>query len=306
MNEVARTVITIDPDFAAIWGKLEGEAYEGLKAEIKADGIRDPLVIWNKDNRHILIDGHNRLRVAEELHIHAVPISYKVFKNKAEAAQWISDHQNARRNATPGQMYVAAENAQKVIRKQGETARAATLKRGDKLPDLENSPKRETPINTRKEVAKASGLTEWQVRQGDYIRKHAPEKLEDLRTGKKDLKEVYQETVKANAPKKDDIVRKYEQIEEATRQDGKTVDLQTAKAHKQAEDFLEKQRASDAYDIIYNIIRESRKLTDEMIEVYRKVYSEKDEQKFLINARSIWDAGQRLIKLGEWTQEVIK
>lgn len=306
MNEVARTVITIDPDFAAIWGKLEGEAYEGLKAEIKADGIRDPLVIWNKDNRHILIDGHNRLRVAEELHIHAVPISYKVFKNKAEAAQWISDHQNARRNATPGQIYVAAENAQKVIRKQGETARAATLKRGDKLPDLENSPKRETPINTRKEVAKASGLTEWQVRQGDYIRKHAPEKLEDLRTGKKDLKEVYQETVKANAPKKDDIVRKYEQIEEATRQDGKTVDLQTAKAHKQAEDFLEKQRASDAYDIIYNIIRESRKLTDEMIEVYRKVYSEKDEQKFLINARSIWDAGQRLIKLGEWTQEVIK
>lgn len=313
MNEIARSVITIDPDFAAIWGDLDNAAYEGLKAEIIADGIRDPLVIWNPNNNHILVDGHNRLKVAKELNMMSVPVSYKVFKDKAEAAAWIVSHQSARRNMTDWQKYKAAEVYQRIIREQAEKnlhkAEGGDRKSESFKPNqgLANSPKVEKTIDTRKETAAASGLSEWKIRQGDFIQKNATdEQKAALDSGRKTMKEVYQETVKANAPKKDDIVRKYEQIEEATRQDGKTVDLQTAKAHKQAEDFLEKQRASDAYDIIYNIIRESRKLTDEMIEVYRKVYSEKDEQKFLINSRSIWDAGQRLIKLGEWTQEVIK
>ena len=107
------------------------------------------------------------------------------------------------------------------------------------------------------------------------------------------------------APKKADMIAEAEKAVEATKQeDGKVTDLQVRQAHKQAEQRLLEAKASSAYDIIYNIIRESRKLTDEMIETYREVYFKKNEQQFLINARSIWDAGQKLIELGKWTQEV--
>ena len=161
MNEIARSVITIDPDFAAIWGDLDNAAYEGLKAEIISDGIRDPLVIWNPDNNHILVDGHNRLRVAKELNMMAVPVSYKVFKDKADAAAWIVSHQSARRNLTDWQKYKAAEVFQKIVREQAEANHRANG--GDKVSEaaLENSPKPVEKINTRKETAKASGMSEF-------------------------------------------------------------------------------------------------------------------------------------------------
>lgn len=305
MNEIARSVITIDPDFAAIWGDLDNAAYEGLKAEIISDGIRDPLVIWNPDNNHILVDGHNRLRVAKELNMMAVPVSYKVFKDKADAAAWIVSHQSARRNLTDWQKYKAAEVFQKIVREQAEANHRANG--GDKVSEaaLENSPKPVEKINTRKETAKASGMSEWKIRQGDFIRdKATDEQKAALDSGTKTMKEVFNETYNANKPKKADRIKQAEQLVEATKPEkGKITDLGQMKDHKKAERLLMEEQASVAYDIIYTIIRESRKLTDEMIDVYKQVYSEKDENHF-INARAVWDAGQRLIKLGEWTQEV--
>lgn len=307
MNEIARSVITIDPDFAAIWGDLDNAAYEGLKAEIISDGIRDPLVIWNPDNNHILVDGHNRLRVAKELNMMAVPVSYKVFKDKADAAKWIFSHQNDRRNATDGQKVLAMEAIRKCIAEDArKTSNKNLMQFREDSPEWENSPTRnKEETRTRTKVAQEVGLTDWKARQGEYVLKHATEEQrEDLRTGKKDLKEVFKETFSANKPTKADRLKQAEQLVEATKpEEGKITNLGQMKDHKKAERMLLEEQASVAYDIIYTIIRESRKLTDEMIDVYKQVYSEKDENHF-INARAVWDAGQKLIKLGEWTQEV--
>jgi ParB-like chromosome segregation protein Spo0J len=305
MNEIARSVITVDPDFATIWGDLDGEAYEGLKAEIKADGIRDPLVIWNPNNDFILVDGHNRLKVAAELHMTAVPVSYKVFKGKAEAAEWIVNHQSSRRNISDWQKYKAIEAFQKILREKAKEHQSKY--HGNRYDGglLENSPKGQTSITVRKETAKAGNLSEWKVRQGDYIQKNATEEQKAaLDSGKKTMKEVFNETKKANTPTKAERLKQAEQLAEATKpEDGKVTSIGQVKVHKEAEQRLLEEKASAAYDTIYNIIRESRKLTDEMIDSYKQIYSEKDNHYF-INARSIWDAGQKLMKLGEWTQEV--
>lgn len=302
MNEIARSVITIDPDFAAIWGDLDNAAYEGLKAEIISDGIRDPLVIWNPDNNHILVDGHNRLRVAKELNMMAVPVSYKVFKDKADAAGWIVNHQSARRNMTDWQKYKAGEVLRKII-EDGQS-------KGGRPKESEKPTENSQQVNRNKrttvhKLAEATNLTDWKVRQGDYIQKNATEEQKAaLDSGTKTMKEVFNETYNANKPTKADRLKQAEQLVEATRpEEGKITNLGQMKDHKKAERMLLEEQASVAYDIIYTIIRESRKLTDEMINVYKQVYSEKDENHF-INARAVWDAGQRLIKLGEWTQEV--
>lgn len=305
MNEIARSVITIDPDFAAIWGDLDNAAYEGLKAEIMADGIRDPLVIWNPDNNHILVDGHNRLKVAKELNMMAVPVSYKVFKDKADAADWIVNHQSARRNITDWQKYKAIEVYRRILREQARAAQLANLKKGDASPVLENSPKRDKPIDTRKEVAKAAGISEWKVRQGDYIQKNATEEQKAaLDSGTKTMKEVFNETYNANKPKKADRLKEARETLESTKQDGKTVDLQMAKIHKEAENRLNNELAHETYDSIYLIMREGAKLTDESVDNFFRVYSQKEWLDVLHTAKSVWDIGQKLVRIGERIQEV--
>lgn len=302
MNEIARQVINIEPDFAAIWGDLNEDAYEGLKAEIKADGIRDPLVIWNPNNDYILVDGHNRLRIAKELHINAVPVAYKTFNDKAEAAEWIVNHQSSRRNITDWQKYNAVAAFQKILREQ---AKEQQVRKPQSV--LENSPK-QNPINVRKQTAEAGNLTEWKVRQGDYIRKNATEEQKaDLDSGKKTMKEVFKETVNANTPKKADRIKKAEEVYEATKpEEGKVADFQKAKVHKAAERQLYEEQAHETYEAIYKIVSSSAKLTKENMTAFYEIYSEKDRAKVLMYAKTVWDAGQKLTEIARWIQEVKK
>ena len=307
MATIARQAITIDPDLHGIWGDLDTEAFGGLKAEIHTDGIRDSLILWKQGTENILIDGHNRLRIAELLHLNEIPVCWKEFKDKTEAATWILEHQSSRRNITDGQKYVAAESVQRILREQARERQAEYHGNQYESAVLENSPKVQKSIDTRKEVAKAAGISEWKVRQGDFIREHGTqEQIEDLRTGKKSLNEAYKETLKAVAPKKADRIAEAEKMVEATRQDGQTIDIQTAKKHKEAEQRLLEQRARGVCENISNIVRECRKLTDENIELFCTVYGTKEDKELLPQARSIWDAGQKLIKIGEWIQEVTK
>lgn len=302
---IARQVIKVDPDFAAIWGNLDGEAYQGLKAEIQQDGIRDPLVIWNPSNNYILVDGHNRLKIAEELHMNSVPVSYKVFKDKAEAAQWIVSHQSARRNMTDWQKYKAGEVYQRILKEQAKERQAEYHGNQYKSALLENSPKVQNPIDTRKETARATSLSVWKVRQGDYIQKNATEEQKAaLDSGQKTMKEVYNETFRATFPTKANRLKQAQEAVEATKQEGATIDLQKAKAHKQAEANLNHELAQETYRAIYDIVSAAGKLTDENLKIYKEYYSQKDMAKLLLNARTVWDAGQKLTNIGLWIQEV--
>lgn len=109
------------------------------------------------------------------------------------------------------------------------------------------------------------------------------------------------------APSKKDRLKQAEAMVEATKpKDGKVASLHMHQAHKAAEQALLKEKARAVYDSIYLIIRESYKLTDDAIDLYREVYSKKDAQAYMLNARSMWNAGRKLMELGEWTQEVRK
>lgn len=308
MGTIARQAITVDPDLHGIWGDLDGESFEGLKTEIHADGIRDSLVLWKHGTENILIDGHNRLRIAELLHLNEIPVCWKEFSDKAEAAGWIVSHQSARRNMTDWQKYKAVEVYQRILREKAKSHLGGD--HGNQYsPSLEKSPKlaKEEQINVRKQTAEAANLSEWRVRQGDFIQKNATEEQKAaLDSGKKSLPEVYKEVLKANAPTKTDRIAEAEKIVEATKQEGQMIDLQIAKKHKEAEQRLLEQKARGVYGIIYNIMRECRKLTDEDVRLFCEVYGKKEDSTLLPNARSIWDTGQRLIKLGKWIQEVNK
>lgn len=92
----------IDEEFKHKIPPMEPEAYEGLRADILADGyVRDPLVVWKEEN--ILVDGHHRWRIISEnmeLLKDKYTVDYKSFPDRWAAIAWICANQLHKHNMT--------------------------------------------------------------------------------------------------------------------------------------------------------------------------------------------------------------
>ena len=67
---------------------LTSEEFKQLKRNILEEGIRDPLVTWNG----ILVDGHNRYRIATEYDIDYVTVE-KEFADMNAVKEWMVNNQ---------------------------------------------------------------------------------------------------------------------------------------------------------------------------------------------------------------------
>jgi hypothetical protein len=90
--------IHIDPDFEKLLPPLSPEEAAELEATILADGVREPLIIWQDVGT--LLDGHNRKRIAEK---HDLPYltTTLCFADREAARLWIIRNQLSRRNLKP-------------------------------------------------------------------------------------------------------------------------------------------------------------------------------------------------------------
>ena len=251
----------IDEDFHGIWGDLDDETLRALDEEIRRDGFRDPLVYWMHDGKKILIDGHNRLKIAKMRGVGMLPATEIEFKDKSEAAEWIVKHQQNRRNMTDGQKYSAGLKLKKIIEEEAKKRQCSKLRHSlvwensptraecskDAVSDDSEKSKEET--RTRRKIAEATGLSDWQVRQGDYIMAHGTEKQKsDLSAGEKTIKEVYQETHEPPAPsrrRRQPELKPLPESPEATDYDLIYGALSTLLSIKDFEEFLETEEAKN-------------------------------------------------------------
>ncbi|TAE69910.1 MAG: hypothetical protein EAZ85_12450 [Bacteroidetes bacterium] len=78
---------------------LSENEYDLLKYNIQTEGCRDALIIWKNDNDYILVDGHNRHKICEELKID-YRIEVKKFDSIFEVKDWMVSNQLGKRNVT--------------------------------------------------------------------------------------------------------------------------------------------------------------------------------------------------------------
>lgn len=97
-TEDSSSVITLDPEFAALIPPLSPDEAAHLAASIQKEGCRDPLVVWKEE--HILLDGHNRYRICRE-HDVLFKTSLVSFPSREEARTYVIKNQLARRNLSP-------------------------------------------------------------------------------------------------------------------------------------------------------------------------------------------------------------
>jgi len=90
--------IVVDSEFKGYIPPLSEDEAAGLLASCLREGIRDVLVVWAGTG--ILLDGHNRLEIANE---HGLPFTTREVElpDRKAAVNWIIDNQLGRRNLHP-------------------------------------------------------------------------------------------------------------------------------------------------------------------------------------------------------------
>lgn len=187
--------LTIDPEFEAFIPPLDAMDYARLKANILADGCREPISVWNGT----ILDGHNRYRICTENGIPFSTIDISSVHTRAEAFVWMYENQLGRRNLEP---FMRAEMALKVkpyIEERARERSRANLelssKRGTGKEVLNSAP----PISGGKTVeilAKKAQVGKDTIQKVEKILEKAePEVIEKARSGEISINQAYQ-TVK--------------------------------------------------------------------------------------------------------------
>lgn len=184
----------IDKEFESLIPPLSSEEFQQLEENILRDGIRESLVIWDNGEDWILIDGHNRYKIAQK---HNLPYNHRrmTFENREEAKEWIIRNQFGRRNLSAYDRSILALKLKPMIAekaKEKEHDRKTTCQKSDKSYD------------TKKELAQIAGVSHDTIHKVEAIEEKATDKTKQLiREGKLSINQAYNSV----HPKKPDPVK---------------------------------------------------------------------------------------------------
>ena len=170
---------------------LSNEEFKQLERNILEEGIREPLITWND----ILIDGHNRYRIAEEHDINYETLE-KEFEDLNAVKIWMVNNQLGRRNLQDfvrGELYSVIEE---IIREKAKESKSEKVsyyrQKGEVLSIIDN-----TSSNTQKIIADKLGWSTGKKAMFDIVKTKAPEEVkEKLRTGEVSINQAYKEIKK--------------------------------------------------------------------------------------------------------------
>ncbi|TXH16508.1 MAG: hypothetical protein E6R03_05385 [Hyphomicrobiaceae bacterium] len=177
---------------ASIFPMMDEEAYELFKADIKENGQREPITVWQGQ----LLDGRNRLKACEELGIK--PATFELDKS-IDPISWVLSHNLHRRHLDTSQRgMVAAKLASLPVgsnqhSKEGTQKCAPSVEQAAEL--LNVSPR--TVNNAKKVIDKGSAEVVKAVEQGalkvttaaEFVEEE-PDKREQTKLVKKGVEAV--------------------------------------------------------------------------------------------------------------------
>ena len=204
----------INESFRKLIPPLSGEEYAQLEENCKADGIRDPLVVW----RGTLIDGHNRYDIAQK-HGLDYTVVEKEFEDETAAKIWMVTNQFGRRNLNNYQRSVLALSMEELFKEKAKEKEHAR-----KTSTCQNSDKSFEEIDTKKEIGKLANVSHDTIMRVKKIEATAtPETIAAVRSGEKSINEAYKE-IRATEKKEERIELITQQIEDI--ESGKLPELQ--------------------------------------------------------------------------------
>lgn len=161
----------INQEFKKLIPSLSEDEFDQLETSIIAEGCRDSLITWNGT----LVDGHNRYEICLK---HDLPFKTieKEFSDDTEAKEWIMRNQLGRRNLSDVERGRIALKLKDSIAERARHNQLSKLKQNTVCPILD---KRETIIDTKKELAKLAGISHGTLAKIEKVDNTAPEVIKE-------------------------------------------------------------------------------------------------------------------------------
>jgi len=228
--------LNINKRFQNLLPALQADELLRLETSIRADGVRDPLVLWNDT----IVDGHNRYDIATRYDIPFSTVG-KSFENEDDACIWIIENQTGKRNLTDVQRTFQIGELYKLKKKKhGGTGANQYTK--------EQSPHNEDSAKTSEVIAREQNVSKATVeRAADFhtavtdIAEHTELSANDIlelaeKTSKKDIEKIAklpkQQMVQAVDAISFGEVKDYKEFERNEAK--KTILAESKEAHKQS------------------------------------------------------------------------
>ena len=193
---------------SSIFPKLDDVSFQALKQDIYANGLRNPIIIKNKE----VLDGQNRLRACEELGIDPVFQEYE----GDDLVEFVLAQNLHRRHLTAGQSATIVALAQdwSLAHPTGKLPKSNKINDLDEKTNVAILPTKGKPVDTQSDRAEKSGASKRTQGSADKLVKENPELAKKVATGEISLNQA----IKEIEPEKEqsvedsfDVVHAYEQ-----------------------------------------------------------------------------------------------
>lgn len=200
--------LTVDKEFEDLLPVLTPEESEKLENSILQYGMLDPIKIWQESStgEWIIIDGHNRYNILKKNDIQwRYWQDYKIMGElvtREDVKQWMLDQQLGRRNLTETERYEIVQRFKSIFEKKAKDNQSFG---GKGLTNL-------SKVNTRKEMAKATGVSEGTYQKLDKVMQSDNEEVKQkVRAKEISIDKAYQE-MKSPIPKEKESVTPEQKI----------------------------------------------------------------------------------------------
>lgn len=202
--------LKVDKEFEDLLPVLTPDELEKLEKSILQYGMLDPIKIWQEPdtNEWIIIDGHNRYNILIKHNIEwHYWQDYKIMdelKTREDVKQWMLEQQLGRRNLTETERYEIVQRFKSIFEKKAKQNQSSG---GKGLTNL-------SKVNTRKEMAKATGVSEGTYQKLDKVMQSNNEEVKQkLREKEISIDRAYQEIKNPTIKEKESITPEQKIIE---------------------------------------------------------------------------------------------
>lgn len=197
-NFVPTNDLEVDDVYQSLIRKQTDQEQAQLEASIKEEGIRDALVVYDREGTLVVVDGHHRLNMAKKLGMEVVPIQQMTFKDPDEARVWMLRNQLGRRNLNDAERIEIALKLTEFLEKLGQINKI----QGKDLSANLHKGREAQKIDRLEEASKIANVSRRNVAKYKKIHDEGDESLrKEVLEGKKSIHKAHEQIAKKQTDK---------------------------------------------------------------------------------------------------------
>lgn len=272
--------MTIDEEFQKLIPPLTDDEYRQLEENCIKEGIREAILVWDRGDDLVIVDGHNRYKIARE---HNLKWSHKVmnFESREDAMLWMIDNQLGKRNLPKYDKTILNLRKQEILSKKSKEISLSNLKRGNS-----EGQKSDARGRVDEQIGKMAGVSRDTVRKVAKIEAEAtPQVKEAVRQGKLSINQAYNSTFPKVLDPVKEATKEHEEYQEKLKSG--VVDINEAKKDKNNQDILYNGFMVELYKVLRTVTGFGMMYTYKDIDKHTKKIPQQESEDLILKLDAV-------------------